>query len=40
MSFLSTTEWAGVERDPRVLDDVLDVLGYLAVRGPEQSPYR
>ncbi len=33
-------EWAGVEREARILDDVLDVLGYLAVRGPDQSPYR
>ncbi len=33
-------EWAGIERDSRVLDDVLDVLGYLAVRGPDQSAYR
>ena len=33
-------EWGGVERDLAVLDDVLDVLGYLAVRGSELSPYR
>ena len=32
--------WAGIERDYAILDDVLDVLGYLAVRGNEASPYR
>jgi hypothetical protein len=33
-------QWGGVEADPAVLDDVLDVLGYLAVRGSEASAYR
>lgn len=33
-------EWGGVERELAVLDDVIDVLGYLAVRGSELSPYR
>jgi hypothetical protein len=33
-------EWSRVEREAGVLDDVVDVLGYLAVRGPELSPYR
>jgi hypothetical protein len=32
--------WAGVERSFAVLDDVLDVLAYLAVQGGEPSPYR
>lgn len=32
--------WAGVERSFTILDDVLDVLGYLAVQGGELSPYR
>jgi hypothetical protein len=33
-------EWGGVERDAAILDDVLDVLAYLAVQGSEDSPYR
>lgn len=33
-------EWGGVERELAVLDDVLDVLAYLAVRGSELGPYR
>jgi hypothetical protein len=32
--------WAGVERNFAILDDVLDVLAYLAVQGGELSPYR
>ena len=32
--------WAGVERNFAILDDVLDVLVYLAVQGGELSPYR
>jgi hypothetical protein len=32
--------WAGVERNFAILDDVIDVLGYLAVQGGELSPYR
>lgn len=32
--------WAGVERNFAILDDVLDVLSYLAVQGGEPSPYR
>jgi hypothetical protein len=32
--------WAGVERNFAILDDVLEVLGYLAVQGGELSPYR
>ncbi len=32
--------WAGVERSFSILDDVLDVLAYLAVQGGEVSPYR
>jgi len=33
-------EWAGVERSFANLDDVLDVLAYLAVQGSETDPYR
>ena len=32
--------WAGVERNFAILDDVIDVLAYLAVQGSELSPYR
>jgi hypothetical protein len=32
--------WAGVERSFAILDDVLEVLAYLAVQGGELSPYR
>jgi hypothetical protein len=32
--------WAGVERNFAILDDVLEVLAYLAVQGGELSPYR
>jgi hypothetical protein len=33
-------EWDGFEPSLAVLDDVLDVLAYLAVRGAEETPYR
>ena len=33
-------EWAGLERSHAVLDDVLDALAHLAVRGSEETPYR
>jgi hypothetical protein len=32
--------WAGAERNFAILDDVIDVLVYLAVQGGELSPYR
>jgi hypothetical protein len=32
--------WAGIERSFAILDDVLEVLAYLAVQGGELSPYR
>jgi hypothetical protein len=33
-------EWGGVERQPAILSDVVDVLAYLAVQGSETTPYR
>lgn len=35
-----SVEWAGMECEDAVLDDVLDVLAHLAVRSSEASPYR
>jgi len=32
--------WAGVESDPTVLDEVLDLLAHIAVQGSETTPYR
>ena len=35
-----SVEWGGVERNFAVLDDVTDLLSYLAVQGSETAPYR
>lgn len=35
-----TLEWGGVERNHATLDDVMQVLAYIAVKGNEETPYR